>query len=307
MKNDIPHYTLFAGVNGAGKSTLYNNIKNIGDIANELGVRLNTDEIVKANGEDWRDMGAQIKAGKELFRRQKDCFENRLSMNQETTLSGVTIINTIQKAKALGYEVNLYYVGVASDEIAKERVAKRVAAGGHGVSEDTLEKRFVYSKENLKQVIPLCNKVMIYDNTDFCKKVMLIEKGQVKEKEPCLWAENLLQEFISEAKQPRIVPPLEVHKTLNAIIHKERPASDAEGLTIEKGEKLYTICVYDGVSRNCILEGDDGEIVVARNVPNQAGKLIWDKFQSFGKGPDALDRAKADSAFQKNTHDMKME
>lgn len=199
MSNGIPHYSLFAGVNGAGKSTLYNNMKDIGDFYKELGVRLNTDEIVKANGDDWRNTGAQIKAGKELFRRQKDCFDNRLSMNRETTLTGVNIIDTIQKAKASGYEVNLYYLGVANAEIAKERVAKRVAAGGHGVSEDALERRFIYSKQNLKKVIPLCNKVIVYDNTHFCKKVMFFEKGRLKEKEPCLWAENLLKEITSKA------------------------------------------------------------------------------------------------------------
>lgn len=38
-------FTLFAGVNGAGKSTLFSV-----DTAADLGIRLNTDEIVKERG-----------------------------------------------------------------------------------------------------------------------------------------------------------------------------------------------------------------------------------------------------------------
>lgn len=39
----MPNYVIFAGVNGAGKSTLYNTITPTLD----LGVRINTDEIVR--------------------------------------------------------------------------------------------------------------------------------------------------------------------------------------------------------------------------------------------------------------------
>ena len=38
-----PVYTLFAGVNGAGKSTFYRTL------GQDFGVRVNTDEILKAN------------------------------------------------------------------------------------------------------------------------------------------------------------------------------------------------------------------------------------------------------------------
>lgn len=83
-------FTIFAGVNGAGKSTLF-----AADSAADLGVRLNTDEIVKSKGWDWKDPRAQIEAGKELLKRQKDCLEKGISFNQETTLSGVSIVKCI--------------------------------------------------------------------------------------------------------------------------------------------------------------------------------------------------------------------
>ena len=113
----IKKFTIFAGVNGAGKSTLFST-----EAEDNLGIRLNSDEILHSLGLDWADSNAQILAGKQLLRLQKDCLEKGLSFNQETTLSGITILRTISQAKELGYSIHLRYVGVESPEIAKERV-----------------------------------------------------------------------------------------------------------------------------------------------------------------------------------------
>lgn len=59
---DSKVFTLFAGVNGAGKSTLF-----ACDNSQNLGVRLNTDEIVRNAGADWRDTQAQVNAAKQLL------------------------------------------------------------------------------------------------------------------------------------------------------------------------------------------------------------------------------------------------
>ena len=53
--SSIKRYTIFAGVNGAGKSTLFG-VYN----SEVLGVRLNTDEMVKEVGKDWKDNAAQV-------------------------------------------------------------------------------------------------------------------------------------------------------------------------------------------------------------------------------------------------------
>ena len=128
------------GPNGAGKSTLFST-----EAEDNLGIRLNSDEILHSLGLDWADSNAQILAGKQLLRLQKDCLEKGLSFNQETTLSGITILRTISQAKELGYSIHLRYVGVESPEIAKERVRKRIELGGHGVTGETIERRFIKS------------------------------------------------------------------------------------------------------------------------------------------------------------------
>ena len=156
-------FYLFAWVNGAGKSTLYNlaiinkNIKN--------STRINTDEIVKEIG-DWKDNSNQIKAGKIAINLRNNCFINDKSFNEETTLTGKTILKTIDKAKELGYELQLFYVGVSSPEIAKERIKNRVEKGGHNIENAIVEKRYYESLKNLKEVISKFDKIQLYDNSD---------------------------------------------------------------------------------------------------------------------------------------------
>ena len=183
--------TIFAGVNGAGKSTLYYSEENKED----LGVRLNSDELIHELGGDWRSASVQLEAGKEILRRQQDCMEKGLSFNRETTLSGTEIFRTIEEAKALGYEIHLRYVGVNNVEIAKERIKRRVALGGHGVSEDTVERRYERTMENFLKVIPLCDTVAVYDNSsDALVYVGYSLNGKLlRTKDPCSWLDEWMK------------------------------------------------------------------------------------------------------------------
>lgn len=154
-------FTIFAGCNGSGKSTLYHSL-----LAKEnFGVRLNSDELIRERGALWTDPNAQIEAGRILLEKQEECLQRGKSFNRETTLSGREIIKTVQRAKLAGFYINMFYVGVANAEIAKQRVAKRVSQGGHGIDNDTIERRYKSSLSNLVTVIPFCDNVSIYDNS----------------------------------------------------------------------------------------------------------------------------------------------
>lgn len=170
-------YILFAGVNGAGKSSLYNNLL-INMPNEELGQRINTDEIVKEIG-DWKRDTDQMKAGRIAVSKIKSFLENGISFNQETTLSGNSILRTIKKAKGKGYKVELHFVSVDTPEIAKERVRIRVKNGGHGIPDADVERRFVESRENLKEIIGFCDEVTIYDNTILLEAKVFIKNGKI--------------------------------------------------------------------------------------------------------------------------------
>lgn len=183
----IKKFTIFAGVNGAGKSTLFYSEAN-----RDLGIRLNSDEILHSLGLDWKDPSAQMLAGKTLLKLQKECLENGVSFNQETTLSGKTILTAIKKAKEQGYVIHLRYVSVATPEIAKARVEQRIARGGHGVSGGTIDRRFKTSKENFLQVYSYCDSIIIYDNTEQMTCVASIKNGKLDLMQEVLWVNELL-------------------------------------------------------------------------------------------------------------------
>ena len=136
------------------------------------------------------------------------CLKEGISFNQETTLVGT--MKTIQKAKAQGYFVDMYYVGLESAEIAIERVANRVQHGGHGVKEILLtfrligiRRRYIKSQQNLIKAIQICYEVKIYDNSFTFVKIASFSQGKPLFKYNTLgdgWFKQLLQDNMCNEK-----------------------------------------------------------------------------------------------------------
>ena len=182
---------IFAGVNGAGKSTLYNSE----DLDNEIkySTRINTDEIVRKIG-NWKNNSDQIKAAKIAINLRNDCLQHGKSFNEETTLTGKTILKTIDKAKELGYELQLFYIGVNNPEIAKERIRNRVEKGGHNIADEIVEKRYYESLKNLKQVITKFDEVYLYDNSIKYKRIFSFINNKILYKDKNVnWSKDAIE------------------------------------------------------------------------------------------------------------------
>lgn len=193
-------FYLFAGVNGAGKSTLYNSEKLDNDIKNSI--RINTDEIVKKIG-NWKNNSDQIRAAKIAINSRNECFQYEKSFNEETTLTGKTILKTINKAKELGYELQLFYIGVNNPEIAKERIKIRVEKGGHNIENDVVEKRYYESLNNLKEIISKFDKVYLYDNSKKYKNIFSFSNNKIlfKSNESISWAKEVIEIIENKIKE----------------------------------------------------------------------------------------------------------
>lgn len=187
----MPTYTIFAGVNGAGKTSIY---KTIYYEENKLEKRINTDEMVERIG-SWQDNNLQISIAIEAVKLLSYYISNSISFNQETTLSGKTIVKNINTAKSKGYHVVMNYIGVESPDIAKERVRIRVSKGGHGISEDVIERRYNESLQNLRMVIDICDEINIYDNTNKFEQIAYIVNGELRWKSIVLpnWAKDIFE------------------------------------------------------------------------------------------------------------------
>lgn len=166
-------YIIFAGVNGAGKSTLYSTTHYCNSMP-----RVNTDDIVKNIG-SWKNTADLMTAGKIAIKKLNQYISEGITFNQETTLCGHSIFRSIEKAKQHGYTIEIHFVGVDSVEIAKQRIAQRVQAGGHGIPDADVERRYIESINNLKKVLPLCDLAAIYDNTETFRRFAILKNGEI--------------------------------------------------------------------------------------------------------------------------------
>ena len=120
-----------------------------------------------------------MKAGKRAVALLNSYIDTGASFNQETTLCGNSVIRNIKKAKESGYLIEMHYIGLDSVDIAKERVAKRVSQGGHGVAESDIERRYIASLEAFWKILPLCNLVAVYDNTENFRRFAIYKDGNI--------------------------------------------------------------------------------------------------------------------------------
>jgi hypothetical protein len=194
---------IFAGINGAGKSTFYNMSQDIPDFKETI--RINTDEIVREIG-DWRNDADQMKAGKIGIKLRNEAIRQGKSFNEETTLCGKTIIKLFEKLKENGYKIDLYidlyYVGLKNSDIALERIKNRVANGGHDIPAEKVRKRYEESRNNLEKVIPLCDSVSVFDNSESFRRLATIKEGKLIQKADKVpfWFNSKLKNLISSGK-----------------------------------------------------------------------------------------------------------
>lgn len=159
----MPNFYILAGPNGAGKTTAaYTLLPEVLDVRNFV----NADEI--ARGLSPFDVeSVAFDAGRIMLQRIDYLMNAGADFAIETTLSTRSYVQTIRRAKALGYTVSLFYVWIPSAEVSKARVAARVAAGGHNIPDEVVERRYERSVSNLRNLyIPVCDYFTVVSNAN---------------------------------------------------------------------------------------------------------------------------------------------
>ncbi|HEX7847255.1 MAG TPA: zeta toxin family protein, partial [Chitinophagaceae bacterium] len=115
-----------------------------------------------------------------MINRMDEMIEKDQSFAFETTLSGLAYLKLITKAKKRGYEVVLFFVYLASFELAQNRVAIRVSKGGHHIPDHVVERRYFKGQVNFSRYAAQVNSWYIYDNSE-TEYILIAKRVEGKE------------------------------------------------------------------------------------------------------------------------------
>lgn len=153
---------IIAGPNGAGKTTFAREF-----LPQEAGcpVFINAD-LIAAGLSPFAPERAAIQAGRLTLAAIAQHVARRESFAFETTLSGKAYARQIPQWRQLGYRVELFFLSLASADMAVQRVAERVRQGGHDIPEATIRRRFDAGIRLFIEVYrPLADQWVLYDNS----------------------------------------------------------------------------------------------------------------------------------------------
>lgn len=164
---------VIAGPNGAGKSTFAREfLPNEGDCP----VFVNAD-LIAAGLSPFAPEKAAIRAGRLMLEELHRYAAAGESFAFETTLSGRGYSPLIQAWQAAGYRVHLVFLRLPTVDMAVERVAARVAQGGHDIPPQVIARRFIKGWRNFEQLYRgLVDTWQVFDNSG--DVAVLLEEGE---------------------------------------------------------------------------------------------------------------------------------
>ena len=157
----MPTIYIIAGCNGAGKTTAAYSL--LPDVFTTVEF-INADEIARGLSPLNPEAHA-FAAGRIMLQRIEEMIEKKESFAFETTLSGLTYLKLIAKAKATGFKIVLFFVYLENAELAQNRVAIRVSKGGHNIPSETIKRRYTKGVSNFNMYAAEASEWHIYDNS----------------------------------------------------------------------------------------------------------------------------------------------
>lgn len=163
-------FTIIGGVNGCGKSSLTGSLR---AERSDLGIIVDPDRIAAELG------GDEYEGGKLAVERLESALAAGVNFTQETTLAGGYARKLARRAKAAGYYVRLYYVGLDTVEESLQRIQNRVRKGGHDIPRRDVESRFARRFADVAKVLPYCDEGRFFDNDNGFVLVAEYRNGEI--------------------------------------------------------------------------------------------------------------------------------
>lgn len=161
-KKQEPTCFVIAGPNGAGKTTFaLRYLPKIAGCRNFVNV-----DLIAYGLSPLDSLSAQYEAGRIFLREIYSNIDKRVDFAFETTLAGRSHIDLLKKLKKDAWQIVLFSLWIPDANFSKSRVHERAKQGGHDIPDETIYRRFPRVMRNLiKTYIPLCDKVICYDNS----------------------------------------------------------------------------------------------------------------------------------------------
>lgn len=173
MSTPVLH--LVVGPNGAGETTFYERV-----LGPATGLRfINADEIASRR---WPDdpMAHAYEAAELADAERRAAIEARRSFATETVFSHPSRLDWFGAAGEAGYRLSLHVI-LIPEQLAVQRVAVRVALGGHGIAEDKVRARYGRLWSLVRRAIGLADETEIRDNSRAATPFRLVaryERGE---------------------------------------------------------------------------------------------------------------------------------
>lgn len=189
-----PQIIVLAGPNGAGKSTA------AAHLLPERFTFVNADEVAKGLP-GYPSRAVDLLAGRLVLERMDELEAARRDFAVETTLASRSLAARVVRLRRSGYRFHLLFLWVPDAAFSVERVAERVALGGHDIPEETIRRRYVAGIRNFFTLYrPLADEWGLYINTALGERPRMIAEGimgqDVQVHEPHLW--RLVQSEVSD-------------------------------------------------------------------------------------------------------------
>lgn len=156
----VPNVYVIAGPNGAGKTTFATEF--LPDFV-KCRQFLNAD-LIAAGLSPFAPETQNLRAARLQLSRIRELVTASEDFGFETTLAGRAYVQRLQKMKASGYRVNLFFLWLPTADLAIERVATRVRQGGHEVPEPDIRRRYAAGLRNFFELYaPVVDSWWFYD------------------------------------------------------------------------------------------------------------------------------------------------
>ncbi len=168
-----PRCIIIAGPNGAGKTTFAREF-----LPKDAGVInfVNAD-LLAAGLSPLKPQLAALNAGRLFLGELDRLAKARLDFAFESTLSGLTYLSRIKQWKAAGYRIEIFFLRLASVQLALRRIHSRVKQGGHHVPRADVLRRFTRGWKNFENTYkPLADVWEVHDNSG--SHPILMEQSQ---------------------------------------------------------------------------------------------------------------------------------